>query len=102
MRIRRIFQFLTWAGVLLVFTPFSCAAQKPNSTRDTNSSRTPMLVTIVVRDTAGASTGLTPTVQLTGEAQDGTVYTGNPTNKGDQWTFVVPGPGIYTAQVSAP
>ena len=59
-------------------------------------------MTIVVKDTAGASTGLTPTVQLYGEAQDGTVYTGNPTNTGDRWTFVVPGPGTYTAEVSAP
>jgi Flp pilus assembly protein TadD len=90
------------ASALSLAVPLaSRAGQKPNSGVETSARKPPILVTIVVRDSAGASTGLTPTVQLTGEAQDGTIYTGNPTNKGDQWTFIVPGPGMYTAQVSA-
>jgi hypothetical protein len=34
-------------------------------------------------------------------ASTGGLYTGSPRNKGDQWIFVVPGPGTYTAEVSA-
>jgi Tfp pilus assembly protein PilF len=90
------------SGLSLVLPLASRAAQKNNSAGQTNAHRAPIRVTLVVRDTAGASAGLTPTVQLYGEAQDGTVYTGNPTNTGDRWTFVVPGPGTYTAEVSAP
>lgn len=93
---------LVASGISLVIPSESSAGQKNNTNQETSARKPPILVTIVVRDTAGASTGLTPTVQLTGEAQDGTVYTGSPQNKGDQWTFVVPGPGTYTAQVSAP
>ena len=92
---------LAACGFSLVVPLVSRAGQKTNSNQETNARKPPLLVTIVVKDTAGASTGLSPTVRLTGEAQDGTVYTGNPTNRGDQWTFVVPGPGMYTAEVSA-
>lgn len=104
MRIRTIFTAtVISSGLLLIFSSLSNAAQKTGANRDTNVPRSsPIVVTIVVRDSAGASTGLTPNVQLSGEAQDGTVYNGSPTNKGDQWRFVVPGPGTYTAQVSAP
>lgn len=89
-------------GWILTFAGESCAQIKPGNGSQNNAHKAPIRVTIVVKDTAGASTGLTPTVQLYGEAQDGTVYTGNPTNTGDRWTFVVPGPGTYTAEVSAP
>jgi tetratricopeptide (TPR) repeat protein len=89
-------------GWFLVLSSASDAQTKNNNTSQNNGHKAPIRVTIVVKDTAGASTGLTPTVQLYGEAQDGTVYTGNPTNAGDRWTFVVPGPGTYTAEVSAP
>jgi Flp pilus assembly protein TadD len=103
MRIRKILAVVVFSpGLLLFFSPPSSAAQKTGTNRDTNLPRSPIVLTIVVRDSAGASAGLTPTVQLSGEAQDGTVYSGSPTNKGDQWRFVVPGPGTYTAQVSAP
>jgi cytochrome c-type biogenesis protein CcmH/NrfG len=95
------FTVLAW-GLFLVFPPHSHAAQKNNPNGQANAARQPLQVTIVVRDTAGASTGITPSVQLYGEAQDGTQYTGVPRNKGDQWTFIVPGPGTYTAEVNAP
>jgi cytochrome c-type biogenesis protein CcmH/NrfG len=95
MRVRTSIVFTVVAGGLSLIVPLASSAAQ-------NAGRTPILVTIVVRDTAGASTGLTPTVQLYGEAQDGTVYTGSPRNKGDQWTFEVPGLGTYTAEVSAP
>ena len=103
MRIRtnRIFAILT-LGLLMVVPLASHAAQRTNSGAVSNGIKTPIRVTIVVRDTAGASTGISPTVQLYGEAQDGTIYTGVPRNKGDQWTFIVPGAGTYTAEVSAP
>jgi len=78
------------------------AAQKTNSGGGSNPIRTPVLVTIVVRDSAGATLGQTPNVQLYGESQDGTVYTGSPRYKGDEWTFQVPGLGTYTVEVSAP
>jgi len=102
MRKRTTIAFILASGLSLVVPLASRAGQKNNTTQETNARKPPILVTIVVRDTAGASTGLTPTVELYGEAQDGTVYSGSPQNKGDQWTFVVPGPGTYTAQVSAP
>ena len=95
------FSLLVW-GLFQVFPPLSDAAQKNNSNGQSSAARQPLQVTIVVRDTAGASTGITPNVQLYGEAQDGTQYTGVPRNKGDQWTFIVPGPGMYTAEVNAP
>jgi Tfp pilus assembly protein PilF len=93
MRLRTTLAFAAVTGGLSLTVPSaSSAAQLVN----------PIPVTIVVRDTAGATTGISPTVKLYGEAQDGTVYTGNPTNNGDQWTFLVPGTGTYTAEVSAP
>lgn len=93
MRLRTTLAFAAVTGGLSLIVPLvSSAAQLIN----------PIPVTIVVRDTTGASTGISPTVQLYGEAQDGTVYTGSPRNNGDQWTFLVPGTGVYTAEVSAP
>jgi tetratricopeptide (TPR) repeat protein len=89
-------------GWSLIVPAESYGQQRNNNGSPSNAHKAPIRVTIVVKDTAGASTGLTPTVQLYGEAQDGTVYTGSPTNTGDRWTFVVPGPGTYTAEVSAP
>jgi tetratricopeptide (TPR) repeat protein len=103
MRTRTALAFALLAcGLFLVFPLLARAAQKNNSNSQGNAARQPILVTIVVRDMAGGSTGITPTVQLYGEAQDGTQYTGVPRNKGDQWIFVVPGPGTYTAEVNAP
>jgi tetratricopeptide (TPR) repeat protein len=103
MRVRTKIAFTLIAiGLSLIDLKASYAGQKNNTTTETSAHKPPIQVTIVVKDTAGASTGLTPTVQLYGEAQDGTVYTGNPRNSGDHWTFVVPGPGMYTAEVSAP
>jgi hypothetical protein len=88
---------------LSLFIPLSsCVAQKIGQGAESNATKPPILVTLVVRDTAGGPIGLTPTVQLYGQAQDGTVYSGSPTNKGDLWTFIVPGPVTYTAEVSAP
>jgi tetratricopeptide (TPR) repeat protein len=59
-------------------------------------------VIFVVRDTMGGASIRQLTVELTGETQDGTIYTGTPRNRGEQWVFEVPGPGTYTAEVSAP
>jgi Tfp pilus assembly protein PilF len=102
MRIRTTISFtVVTVGLSLILPLASLAAQRINSGTQVNAVKTPIQVTIVVRDTAGASTGITPNVQLYGEAQDGTQYTGSPRNKGDQWIFVVPGPGTYTAEVSA-
>ena len=102
MRLRTCIARLVVTSGLLLVLPLSLLAQKPTSGLATDTARAPVLVTLIVRDTAGGTLGLTPTVRLYGEAQDGTVYTGSPTNVGDEWSFEVPGLGTYTAEVSAP
>jgi predicted Zn-dependent protease len=95
---------LTAARFLLVSADLH-AAQKPAQNTTPLSSLTQptsFLVVIVVRDAAGGSTTTRPAVELTGEAQDGTVYRGTPVVSGDEWTFQVPGIGTYSAEVSAP
>jgi Tfp pilus assembly protein PilF len=103
MSMRRNIAFIVvTGGFLLVFPLPTLAAQKSSSGMETDQIRTPIKVTLIVRDTAGASLGLTPTVRVFGEAQDGTVYNGSPRNNGDKWIFEVPGLGTYTAEVSEP
>jgi Tfp pilus assembly protein PilF len=86
-----------------LFLPSSLYSQQklPTPGLEATPTKTSGLITLVVRDTAGGSV-TTPRVQLYGEAQDGTQYQGSPTSRGDEWDFVVPGVGTYTAEVSAP
>jgi len=78
------------------------AAQKPaqNPAPILNSSAGTVIV--VVRDAAGGYTTIKPTVELTGVAQDRTVYTGMPMARGEEWAFQVPNIGVYSLEVRAP
>lgn len=57
-------------------------------------------VIFVVRDTKGALVSQL-TVEFTGQTNSGTIYSGTPRNRGDQWIFEITEPGDYTVEARA-